>query len=405
MPFPEYLADHDSRPLTMTGGKDCFLYDIHGKEYMDFVGGWCVATVGWQRKEIIRAVSAEAKKGRYIPAVFRFPEWESFAKLLVRHAPHKGLRRAYRCTSGSEAVEFSLKLSRFATGKKKIISIGQVYHGHTYGALSIGVHSDIKKLAPFLPECIQIPMPNSYRGISEEDVLAICKKIFMASSDIAAFISEPVWTNAGCFSPSSSFYPAIQALCKTHGALFVMDEVATGFGRCGVLFASSLWDIQPDIVCLGKGLTGGYSTMGACLTTEDIFQASPHVPSYSTFGWNALDLAAAHTNVHIILKEELWKNAKAVGAYILQRLQKLESLPCVGEVRGSGMMCGIEIVQDKKTKVPDYHRAEQIVNACANKGLLIEMAHHALFMTPPLVLTKKLADRGCAILEKCITAL
>jgi 4-aminobutyrate aminotransferase-like enzyme len=200
--------------------------------------------------------------------------------------------------------------------------------------------------------------------------------------------------------PPTDFYPAIERICRKNGILFVMDEVATGFGRCGTLFASELWDVKPDIVCLGKGMTGGYGTMGATLVTEAIFKASRGIPFYSTFGWNAVDLAAARANVEVILKEKLWENSKGIGNYLLEHMRSLEELPYVGEVRGVGLLLGIEIVKDKKSKKPDWPRSQKIQDQCAAESLILETAGHTLFITPPLTLTKQIADEGIQILNK-----
>lgn len=394
------LADYSSRSLEIADGEGCYLFDKSGKRYIDFVGGWCVGTVGWKRREIREALRKEIDRGVYVPPVFRFQDWEDFAKLLVKIAPNKKLSKVFRCTSGSEAVEFAIKCARAATGKKKIVSIDGVYHGHTYGAAAVG-DACADKIGPCLPGIMKIPMPNEYRGIASADVIVKAfEKLAAENDDIAAFISEPVWTNAGAIAPPKDFYPAIEKICRRHGILFVMDEVATGFGRCGKLFGSELWGIKPDILCLGKGLTGGYGTMGATLITEEIFTASRGIPSYSTFGWLPLDLAAARANVNIVLQEKLWENSAKMGNYLLEKIKPFENLPYVGEVRGLGLLLGIEIVKDKKSKSPDWFKAQKLQDRCAEFGLLIETAGHTLFMTPPLVIDKKIINEGLKILQR-----
>jgi len=400
------LADYyGTRPIDIVAGEGCYLFDQNGKRYIDFVGGWCVGNIGWKRKEVIEAIKKEAERGTYVPPVFKFSGWEEFAQLLVKIAPNKKLTRVFKCTSGSEAVEFAIKCARAATGKKTIISIDGVYHGHTYGAASVGDACTLA-MAPCVPNFVKMPMPLRRRSresaalISAEAVIKQFQTLVEENNDIAAFLSEPVWSNAGVIIPPPDFYPTIEKICREHGILLVMDEVATGFGRCGKLFASELWGIKPDILCLGKGLTGGYSTMGATLVTEEINNRARNIPQYSTFGWAPFDLAAAKANVELLLKEKLWENAATIGDYILTQLQSLNDLPYVGEVRGIGMLLGIEIVKDKKSLEPDWSRAQKIQDACAEHGLLIETAGHILFMSPPLILTKKIADEGLAILKK-----
>ena len=396
-----YVADYNSRPIEIADGNGCYVFDRAGKRYIDFVGAWCVSTVGWKCKEVAEAVMKEVGRGIAVPPVFRFSEWESFAKTLVENAPGRRGARAFRCTSGSDAVEFPCKCARAATGRKKIISIEHVYHGHTYGAASVG-DACTKAMGPCLPGFIKLSMPNPYRGGNSAKTLGQLEGILKNDDDIAAFFSEPVWTNAGAIIPPKDFYPALESICRKYGILLVMDEVATGFGRCGKLFASELWNIKPDIMCLAKGLSGGYGTIGATLVSEEIFAKCAGIPDYSTFGWLPIDLAGAKANVEIVLREKLWENAEKVGGHILARLKALESLPFVGEARGIGLLFGIEIVSDKKTKTADVEKARQFQDECSRRGLLVETSGNVLFMSPPLELDEALADEGIAILESVL---
>ena len=394
------LADYYSQDIEITDGDGCYLFDKNGKKYLDFLAGWCVGNVGWKRKEIKEALQKEAERGIYVPPVLRFSGWEEFAQLLVKNSPNKELTKVFRCTSGSEAVEFAIKCARAATGKKKIISVDGVYHGHTYGAAAVG-DACSPEMAPCVPGFIKIPMPNAFIGVSGDEALKKLEEILSSDGDVAAFLSEPVWTNAGAIVPSGSFYPEVEKLCRKHGALLIMDEVATGFGRCGALFASELWGLKPDIICLGKGLTGGFASLGATLVTEKIFLASSAIPWYSTFGWLPTDLAAARANVELILRDKLWENAKEVGGYLLEKLKPLEKYSFVNEVRGVGLLLGIEIIDDA-VKKPDFLKAQVIQNKCVENGLMLETAHHNIFITPPLILTKEQADEGAKILENVI---
>ncbi len=399
--MPNKLASYFARRIPIDHGNGCFVYDESGKEYLDCIAGWCVGTAGWKNEEIKKAIVAEAEVGRYIPPFLQFRGWEEFAKLLVKCAPNPKLVRAIRCTSGSEAVEFAIKCARAATGKQDIISVDGVYHGHTYAAAGVGnaCHSSME---PCAPGFLKLPLPHPLRGPSESEVIAKFENLVASKKTIAAFLSEPVWTNAGAIVPSPSFYPAIERVCRKNKILFVMDEVATGFGRCGAMFASELWGIKPDILCLGKGITGGYSTLAATLITQSIYLKTFRIPSYSTFGWAPMDLAAARANVKIIVRDKLWENAKTVGAYFLQKLNAFRDRPNVGDIRGIGLTLGIEIVKNKKTNAPYILKALLLQNACARKGLLLETAGNTLFMTPHLIFTRKLADRAITILDKTL---
>ncbi len=385
----KYLADYGSAPIEFTKGEGCYLINKDGKRYLDFIASWCTGTVGWRNKEMAEAISSQAKKGVSIPPLFRDQKQEEFAALLCSLAPGK-LTRAIRCTSGSEAVEFAIKCARAATGKSGIISVDEVYHGHTYGAASVGEAAQRGTMGPTLENFYKIPLPR--RHDEEPKTITALEKFLKSRKDIAAFISEPVWTNVGCFVPSPSFYPAVEKLCRKHGVLFVMDEVATGMGRCGRMFASTLWNLSPDIVCLGKSFTGGYATMGATLITESVFKKSRGIPAYSTFGWLQQDLAATRKNVEIILRDKLDQNAQNVGAYLLELLKPLTSLKKVREVRGIGMVFAIE-----------FHLpiAPLIALKAYRNGLLVAFTDaHNLFFSPPLCLNKKLAREGANILKR-----
>lgn len=398
--MPSNLADYNSTPVRVASGDGCYLFDEDGRKYVDFLAGWCVANIGYKHPEAVRALKEEAERGTYVPPLLQFGPWDEFAKTLVDIAPGNKLARVFRCTSGSEAVEFAIKCARAATGKSKIVSVSHVYHGHTYGAASVG-NACFPGMGPCLPDCVKIDMPNPYRGADTAGILKDLEKLFK-KGDVAAFLSEPVWTNAGVIVPPAGFYPALQELCVKYGVLLVMDEVATGFGRCGRLFASELWNLWPDILCLGKGLTGGYGTLGATLVSEEIYKKSAPIPYYSTFGWMPIDLAGAMANVRVILENKLWENSGETGEYLLAKLKPFEKLPFVGQVRGTGLLLGIEIVTDKVSQIPDIGLAVRIQDECVRQGLILDTAYNTLFITPPLILTRDIADKGFAILESVL---
>ncbi len=385
--MPKHLADHGSVPLDFADGEGCFLIDKKGRRFLDFIGGWCTATVGWKNPEMAEAITAQARRGVYVPPLFRSPQQEALAGLLIEHAPGK-LARVFRCTSGSEAVEFAIKCARAASGKPTVVSIDGVYHGHTYGAMSVG-DACSPKTAPCVPNFLKLPMPKTAQ--EGQEVADGFEKLVEERGDVAAFFSEPVWTNAGCFIPPEDFYPRIQEICREHGILLVMDEVATGMGRCGKMFASELWGLEPDIICLGKSFTGGYATMGATLVTEEVFKRSNHISEYSTFGWLQQDLAATTKNVEMIVRDRLHENAAEVGRYLLEQLKPLEKLRRIKQVRGVGMVFGIEF----------HLPISAIVDvACYRKGLLVVLSDaRTVFFSPPLCIDKKLAKQGTDILK------
>jgi acetylornithine/succinyldiaminopimelate/putrescine aminotransferase len=385
--MPKHLADYRSFPVEFIRGERVYLFDKKGKKYLDFQTGWCVGTVGWANPEMAEAICAQARQGLHIPPWFKIQRQEDFASRLAELAPGK-LTRVFRACSGSEAVEFGLKCARMATGKPTIVTIDEVYHGHTFGAASLG-NACHEKMQPCLDGFIKLPMPRS--AAEGGQVVEAFAELLNTRRDIAAFMSEPVWTNAGCIIPPANFYPAIEKLCRAHSVLLVMDEVATCMGRCGKMFGSELWGIEPDMITLGKSFTGGYATMAATLTTEEVFKKSKGVPYHATFGWALQDLAAVEKNVEIITRDHLDQNAREVGAYLLEQLKPLEKLWKVREVRGIGMALAIEF------KLPI---ALLIVGLCLRKGLIMEFTdNRTLFITPHLCMTKEEAKAGADIIR------
>ncbi len=383
----KHLADYGSAPIDFVRGQGSYLYDKRGKKYLDFQTGWCVGTVGWKNKEMAEAISKQAHEGLHVPPWFRVERHEKFASRLIELAPGK-LNRVFRACSGSEAVEFAIKAARAATGRPTIVSIDGVYHGHTYGAASVG-NACNKRMAPCPDGFIKMKMPKSGVGFCKE-----FERMVIERGDVAAFFSEPVWTNAGCVIPPEGFYKEIERICRTHKVLLVMDEVATCMGRCGKMFASELWGIEPDILTLGKSFTGGYATMAATMVTESVFQKAHGIPSHPTFGWAFQDLAAVEKNVELIVRDSLVENAASVGAYLLSELTDLKTLKKVKDVRGIGMVLAIE-----------FHLpiAPLIAAKCYRNGLVTEFTDtHTLFLSPMLNLTKSEAKKGAKIiLDAC----
>jgi putrescine aminotransferase len=299
--------------------------------------------------------------------------------------------RVFRCCSGSEAVEFALRAARAASGKPIIVSIDGVYHGHTYGAAAVG-NDCVKAMEPCPTGYIKLKMPKTAE--EARGVVAQFELLLKERNDIGTFFSEPVWTNAGMFIPPAGFYEAIQELCRKNGVLLVMDEVATGMGRLGKMYASSLWGLEPDIICLGKSFTGGFAAMGATLVTEHVFKNSRAISDYSTFGWLPQDLAATTRNVELLIERDLPKNAEEVGDYLLELLKPLEKLLKVKAVRGLGMAFSIEL---------HLPIANMLAGLCFKNGLTMATADSStLFFSPPLCMDRETAKRGAEILAKVL---
>lgn len=381
------IANHQRVPIAITRGEGCYLYDKKGRRYLDFMGGWCVGTVGWSNPAMAKAISTQAKQQFFTVASFILEQQEQLARTLIQLAPGQ-MSKVYRVTSGSEAVEMAMKCARASTGKKIILSFSDVYHGHTYGAASVG-NAVTKGMAPGITGIEKFPLPKT--PALAKTVLHQLEFRLKRHHNVAAVLTEPVWTNAGCYIPPADFFPQVQALCKKYHVLFIMDEVASGIGRCGKMFASELWGLTPDIITLGKALTGGYATLGATLVTEAVYKKAKHIPHYSTFGWRLTDVAATIENLRLIKQQELVQNSAQVGAYLLDQLQPLNTLRKVKMVRGQGLLAGIEF------KLPI---AAQVAWQCYRHGLFVELTDaFTLFISPPLVLSRAQAKAGADIIK------
>jgi acetylornithine/succinyldiaminopimelate/putrescine aminotransferase len=388
----KHIASYETVPIDFVRGEGCYVFDAKGKKYLDFLGGWCTATVGWKDADMAKALTAQANEGLYVPPIFVTSRQEALAKRLCDLAPGK-LARVWRSTSGSEAVEYGIMAVRAASGKPTIVSIDGVYHGHTYGAAALG-DACSPKLGPCPEGFLKLPMPKTVE--EGKAVIAEFERLITERGDIAAFMSEPFWTNAGCFLPPEGFYEGIQRVCRKHGVLLAMDEVATGMGRSGRMFASELWGLEPDVLCLGKSFTGGYATMGATLVTEAVFKKGRGIPDYCTFGWLPQDLAAAEKNVELIVAKGLTKNAADIGAFLLAEMKPLEKLIKVKQVRGQGLVLAIEF------KLPI---APVVALSCYRKGLVVALSDaHTLFISPSLNIDRKTAAAGAAILKSACGA-
>ena len=394
--MPKHLSGPTPFGLKIKDAEGSILFGDDGKEYIDLLAGWCVGTVGWKHPRILKALR-EKQPGYYLPPTIDSDLWENYAVKLLKTLPDN-ITKVFRVTSGSEAVEFSLKLARAATGKKKIISFGEVYHGHTFGGSSL-----TEAMAPGVGDIVRLNLPNEYRnkynltGSELSDKVLQEIETLMKQGDVAGFISEAVFTNVGTIIPPADFYPRLQQLCKKYQALLIIDEVASGFGRTGKMYAFEHYDLEPDIIALGKGLTGGYSTAGATVCTEEVEAQSSKIPRYSTFGWNLYDLVAMEENLNIILEEKLVERSNTMGAEILSWLKSLESLAKVGQVRGLGMLFSIEFVQNKSTKEPLSGMANTIAREGIKEGVIAETADsHILFFSPSLNIGQDVAKEGIA---------
>jgi len=416
-------------PSVITRGKGSYVYNDRGKRYINgFSSLWNVA-IGHGREELVKAAADQMRELAYASCVRQVhPRAIELAAKLVEITGDK-YRHVYLGSNGSEAVETALKIARQyhqqspAKGDKnrfKIISLHNSYHGISYGALSTsGKDRDVSKFGPLLPGFITIEPPYCYRCPFGENSYPKCelkcahaleKTIKSEGADtIAAFIIEPVMGTLGIITPPDAYYQLVGELCHENGILLIADEVTTGFGRTGKLFASENWDPPCDILCLGKGISSGYLPLSATLTTEAVYQRftgrDNHFEHGSTASGHPVCAAVGLANIDIIIREKLVSNAEETGSYLKSGLEKLmEHHQLIGDIRGKGLMIGIELVSNREKKIPvSPEKMFNIILDASTHGLLLYYGHNFLGLFPPLIINKQIANEIIAIVDKILS--
>lgn len=433
-----HLTNHKTfetqEPPIIAEGKGYLLKDVKGNEFVDGLsGGVWVVNVGHGRESIANAVSEQMKKLPYYAGSMATPPYIMLAAKLASLLPE--LPKVYLSNSGSEANEKSFKMVRqyFSAkfpGKKKykIIYRNRDYHGTTLAALASSGQQERKTDFGPLPEgfteiphalCYRCPFGKSYPGCSIDCARALEQVIQQEGEDtVAAVIVEPITAGGGIIPPVPEYYPVLQEICRRYEVLLIMDEVVTGFGRTGTLFGHQHYDVKPDIITLAKGLASGYMPISATVAREEIFNgflAGPDDPNgffrdISTFGGCAGSSVAALENIRIIEEERLADNSAAMGVYLMERLKELEELPIVGNVRGQGLLVGVELVEDKKSKMPlQENRLAQVVAFVRDEGVIIGRMmrsvpgyNNVLYMAPPLIIDTQGIDMIVDALRKAL---
>jgi len=367
------------QPLVIVRGQRASLFDADGVEYLDCTSGHGVANLGHAHPKIAEAIHKQAST--LITLFESFPN-DKRAELMQKLASLvDGLDRVFLCNSGTEAVEASLKFARLSTGRKNIVAAMRAFHGRTYGALSATYNKKYRDgFEPFVP---------GFSHVAYNNMEALEKAV---DDDTAAVILEAVQGEGGIYPATKEYLEAARRICDEHGALLIIDEIQSGFGRSGHMFAIQYSKVIPDLLACAKSLAGGVP-IGAVLIGENVKNLAPGVHG-STFGGNPLSCAAAIAALDVIKEEDLVREAKVKGAYFTDRLREIES-PLIREVRGCGLMIGIEL----KQKVAPYIKALQERKIIAlNAGMTV------IRLLPPLVITYHQIDQVVDALTELLSA-
>lgn len=419
-------SDHAS-PLLLVEGQGAMLRDAEGREYIDGLASLWNVNVGHGRAELAEAAAAQMRRLAYTSAYVGFTNEPAIhlAGRLLRLA-YPNLSGVYFTTSGAESNETAFKVARYfwkrrgRPEKTKIIARHHAYHGVTMAAMSAtGIPAYHTMFAPMVPGFVHIPPPYPYRhpGSMADALEAALRE--QDPDTVAAFIAEPVIGAGGVIPPTPDYFPRIREICDRHQVLFIADEVITGFGRTGRWFALEHWGVQPDIVTFAKGVTSAYLPLGGVMVSREIHQAILDAPPAerfmhaATYSAHPTCCAVGLRNLDIFEREGLVERAAVLGRRLLDRLQTLRDLTVVGEVRGLGLMGGVELVEDQRTKAPALGLGARVLAGARQRGLVTRMragqrGEHpigdVICLAPPLVISEAQVDRIVEILREAIAA-
>ncbi|MBL7100719.1 MAG: aminotransferase class III-fold pyridoxal phosphate-dependent enzyme [Nanoarchaeota archaeon] len=388
--------------------KGCYIWDADGKKFLDFCSSVAVMNTGHTNPDVVKAIKKQLSFGFHCGFTDFFAEVPlKFAEKVVSFLP-KSLNQAFLSNSGTESVEAAFKLARWHTNKKWVIAFKPSFHGRTMGSLSMTNAKPVQRerFDPFLPVkhtpypyCYRCAFKKTYGKCSFECLDAVEKTIKSCKNDLAAIFIEPVAGEPGYIPPPKEFHKGLRKLCDKYNVLFCADEVQSGCFRTGKFLALENYNVEPDIVSLSKAIGGGLP-IGITVANRKIQDWSPGTHA-NTFGGNLVACAAGIANLDFMKKKNLGDNVKKLGSYMLKRLNEIkEKYEIIGDVRGIGLMIGVEIVRDKKSKKYGVKERYDIICTALKKGLMfLPCGKSTIRFAPPLILTKKEADKGLNIFE------
>jgi 4-aminobutyrate aminotransferase len=409
---PSYTRSY---PLVAAKGEAAMVDDVDGNRFLDFNAGIAVVATGHCHPRVVEAIQHQAARLIHMSGTdFYYEEMVLLAEKLGEIAPGDSPRRVSFGNSGAEAVEGSIKLARYATGRDKIIAFFGAFHGRTIGALSLTARKAVQRagFGPLMPGVVHAPYPYCYRcpfGKEPEGCAVECVKYIentllktiAPAQETAAIVIEPIQGEGGYIVPPKKFFDELSRLARDNDILLVFDEVQSGMGRTGKMWAAEHFDAVPDIFAVAKGIASGMP-LGATVARSDLMEW-PKGAHASTFGANPVSCAAALVTI-ALLQQGLIENAARMGAYLMDRIRIWPAqFPIVGDVRGMGLMIGIELVRDRDTRDPAPELRDQVVQRAFQQGLLVLGAGDSTIrLCPPLVVNRDQCDFAVETLETCL---
>jgi 4-aminobutyrate aminotransferase-like enzyme len=385
---PRILAREYPAELQVAATNGSIITDSRGKKYIDFVMGWCVGNFGWRNAEIAKAI--ERFNGPdYIYPGYAYAPWSELARLLTSLAP-RPLTTCFRATGGSEAVDLALQAAMIHTGRRALLSLEDSYHGNSLACLSVGASDSRERIKNLLPHCGKIAPPLDAKALRRIEQR-------LKRRDVAAFIIEPISLNLGVLIPEKDAIRKVRELCRRYGTLFIADEVASGFGRTGRVFACEHFDLDPDMMCVAKAISGGLAPIGAMIATAPVAQSMEDNDGafYSTYGWHPRSVAAAIATLRALKanRRQLLDDIAEMSEYFRIRLLQLE-FDRPAAIRIQGLAIGIDVGAEEE--------AGAIQENCRRNGLLVSTEGSTVLLLPSLTIDERSAARGLDILARSI---
>jgi 4-aminobutyrate aminotransferase len=416
----KYISPSYTRayPLVARRGSGAIVEDVDGNRFLDFNAGIAVVATGHCHPRVVEAIQKQAAELIHMSGTdFYYEGLVRLGRKLAELAPGAGEKKVYYGNSGTEAIEAAMKLARYHTRRDKFIAFLGAFHGRTYGSLSLTASKPVQRsrFGPLLPGVHHVPYPNCYRcpyGLAPDACAVECATVIerelfrtvLPPQEVAAIVVEPIQGEGGYLVPPPRFLQELRRLATAHGIALVFDEVQSGMGRTGKMWACEHAGVAPDILAAAKGLASGMP-LGAMIASAEFMDWGPGAHA-STFGGNPVSLAASIATIEL-LEEGLVENAARLGARLMERMREWpRRFPVVGEVRGLGLMIGVEFVKDQQTREKAPALRDKVVQAAFERGLLVlGCGENVLRLMPPLVIDEAQADCALGILEESIARL
>lgn len=401
-------------PLVVKRASGMMVEDVDGNLFLDFMAGIAVASTGHSHPRVVRAIEEQARKFLHIcGSDYYYEPMVALAEKLGRLTPGPGAKKVFFTNSGTETIEAAIKLARYYTKRQHIIAFHGAFHGRTLGSLSLTASRAAHRahFGPLIPGVHHVPYPFCRRpdqqkpeACARESIQIIEEVLFrheVLPEEVAAVFVEPIQGEGGYIVPPPEYLPMLQDLCRKHGILLVVDEIQSGFGRTGKMFASEHWALEPDIVCAAKGIASGMP-LGAMIARAEI-SSWPSSSHGSTFGGNPVACAAALATIELI-EEGLVENAAKMGALLKERLTALGTHHnTIADVRGLGLMVGVEFCRPDDNNTPDRQLRERVMQKCFEKGLLLlGCGESTLRFCPPLIVTAEEVETAVRLFDEAI---